>query len=107
VWRGGVPMSERFFISGVQMGLIRYAVHGCKCEKKVHELMAEVEDKQFIGNMPEPYKDYEIVIVKKGGKRKRMTFTASGGKKDRSVSFYAKTQPEIVKQDKRKKNGKK
>jgi hypothetical protein len=62
-------MSERYFVSGVWLGLLRQAVYKSKCEKKVNDLIAEVEDKQFIGNMPEPYEDYEIVIVKKRGKK--------------------------------------
>jgi hypothetical protein len=53
-------MSERYWVTGVQIGMIS-SFSGTE----VDEILKEVQDKQFIGNMREPYDDYEIVIKKK------------------------------------------
>ena len=51
-------MSERYFITGVQLGMLKVVDNTTK-----EKLLASIEDKQFIGKMEEPYEDYEIAIV--------------------------------------------
>ncbi len=67
-------MSERYWITGAQLGLLLgYAAilrkEDAKSKKElikqINKLLTSIEDEQFIGNMPEPYEDYEIVIRRK------------------------------------------
>jgi hypothetical protein len=59
-------MTERYFITGAQIGTISALLDSGKIADAL-TLLAEILDKQFIDNMPEPYSDYEIVIRKKEG----------------------------------------
>jgi hypothetical protein len=56
---------ERYFINGVQIGILKAVKNYPDSFKKIDEILKEIIDKQFIGNMLMPYEDYEIVIVKK------------------------------------------
>jgi hypothetical protein len=56
---------ERYFITGVQIGILKAVKNYPDSFKKIDEILKEIIDKQFIGNMLMPYEDYEIVIVKK------------------------------------------
>lgn len=59
-------MSERYFILGSQLGILKALATRCRLgQKEMVKVIDEIIDKQFIGNMKEPYKDYEIKIVKK------------------------------------------
>jgi len=60
-------MSERYYITGVQLGLIK----GLASDKHVCDLVNEIIAEQFIGRMKEPYSDYEIIIRRKKNKRGR------------------------------------
>ena len=56
-------VAERYWITGVQIGMIKATLeHG---SPSAFKLIDEIVDKQFIGRMPEPYEDYEIIIVRK------------------------------------------
>jgi hypothetical protein len=57
-------VTERYFITGAQIGTISALLDVGKIVDVV-KLLEEIVDKQFIGNMEEPYSDYEIVIRKK------------------------------------------
>ena len=57
-------MGGRYWITGTQLGMLK-AFKGKGMDEERQKLIEEVIDKQFIENMPEPYKDYEIVIRKK------------------------------------------
>lgn len=54
-------MSERYWITGVQLGIIKAQI-----SNKTHllELVKEIEDKQFIGNL-ELTDEWEIILRKK------------------------------------------
>jgi len=52
-------------VTGVQIGILKAIKNYPEVFKKIDEILKEIIDKQFIGNMPMPYEDYEIVIVKK------------------------------------------
>lgn len=60
-------MSERYFITGVQLGMISALVRRSDPPFfdvfAVCDVLKDIEYTQFIGNMPEPYEDYEIAIV--------------------------------------------
>jgi len=58
-------MSERYYLTGCQVGILKAIRNHCEPFKEIDEILKEVMDKQFIGNMPMPYEDYGIVIVKK------------------------------------------
>jgi hypothetical protein len=58
-------MSERYFITGVQIGILKAINKHADPFDKIDEILKDVMDKQFIGNMPMPYEDYEITFVKK------------------------------------------
>jgi len=60
-------MTERYWITGAQIGTINALISNGKLTKAI-ELLEEVIDKQFIGNIQEPYNEYEIIIIKKGRK---------------------------------------
>jgi len=62
---GCITISSRYFITGVQLGILKALKNHCEPFKKLDEILNEVIDKQFIGNMPYPYEDYEIVFIKK------------------------------------------
>ena len=57
-------MTERYFITGAQIGTISALLDVGKIADAL-SLLAEILDNQFIGNMDEPYSDYEIVIRKR------------------------------------------
>lgn len=60
-------MTERYWITGAQIGTITALIGAGKLTSAT-ELLNEIIDKQFIGNMQEPYDDYKIIIVKKDSK---------------------------------------
>ncbi len=43
-------MSERYWVTGVQLGLLKVFSKGATVEKAVEKLLDEIIDKQFIGN---------------------------------------------------------
>lgn len=49
-------MGGRYWITGVQIGMLM---------AKGTEVLTEIQENQFIGEMPQPHEDYEIVIRKK------------------------------------------
>lgn len=53
-------MSDRYFITGVQLGGLRVM-----SEEGRKKFLNDIEEHQFIGAMKEPYDDYEIIIRKK------------------------------------------
>lgn len=55
-------MSERYWITGVQLGIIKAVL---ETNNQPTGMIDEIIDKQFIGNMPEPYKKHRIVIIEK------------------------------------------
>ena len=55
-------MTERYWITGVQIGML-IALVGRKNDECV-KILREIEKRQFIGNMPFPYEDYGIKIRK-------------------------------------------
>jgi len=69
-------MGGRYYLTGTQLGMLKAYCQIAKTEPAktlqtlefLEELLEEIEDKQFIGDIPEyaksPY-DYEIVIRKK------------------------------------------
>ena len=57
-------MSERYWITGAQIGTI-IALDGTGQKERVKKLLDEIIDKQFIDNIKEPYDDYEIISRKK------------------------------------------
>ena len=61
-----VTITERYWITGVQIGMLTALIRTKHDE--CLKLLKEIEDKQFIGNMPEPYSKHEIVIQKKVNK---------------------------------------
>lgn len=58
-------MTERYWITGVQLGLLKLAIEQGIVADETKKQLNKIEEKQFIGNMKEPYEDYKIVIVKK------------------------------------------
>lgn len=58
-------MTERYWVSGTQIGILKAVKNYPDSFKKIDEILKEVMDKQFIGNMPMPYEDYGIEIIKK------------------------------------------
>jgi hypothetical protein len=56
---------ERFFATGVQIGILHSCLSNTLRGEQGIKILDEIRDNQFIGNMPEPYADYEIVIKKK------------------------------------------
>ena len=62
-------MSERYWITGVQLGMFQ-GFMSTRLKADLEHLIEEVIDNQFIGRMGEPYEDYEIVITKKVKKMK-------------------------------------
>ena len=54
-------MSERYWLSGVQIGILRTMIGTVRIREALNEL-EHIEHEQFIGNMPEPHEDYKIVI---------------------------------------------
>lgn len=57
-------MTERYWITGAQIGTITALIDTGR-SIKAKKLLEEVAGKQLIGNMKEPYEDYEIVIKRK------------------------------------------
>lgn len=57
-------MTERYWITGAQIGVL-LAFIGVGQLTKAKETLDYIMEKQFIGNMREPYEDYKIIIVKK------------------------------------------
>ena len=60
-------MSERYWITGVQLGTIKAFIENGTDENKAFAFgtLNKVEDDQFIGQMQEPYYNYEIIIKAK------------------------------------------
>lgn len=63
-------MSERYFITGVQLGMLKHSLETpADVVGKINadKILSDIEEKQFIGNIPlhYPHESYEIVIVKK------------------------------------------
>lgn len=58
-------MTERYWLTGSQLGIIKAMAKKSRFGGK--EILSELRDieNQFIGNMDEPYKDFEIVIRRK------------------------------------------
>lgn len=56
-------MTERYFINGAQIGTIIALIENGQTDK-AKKVLDEIIDNQSIGNMQEPYSDYEIVIRK-------------------------------------------
>lgn len=54
-------MSERYFVTGVQIGILKCVLDGSLPVSKGLELLKEIEDDQFIGNVRDE-KD-KIVII--------------------------------------------
>jgi hypothetical protein len=58
-------MTERYFITGVQLGLLKLAIEKGIVADETKKQLNKIEENQFIGNMKQPYEDYKIIIVKK------------------------------------------
>ena len=58
-------MAERYWITGVQLGLLSLDNLCDKTKRaEVRKILKEI-DEQFIGRMKEPYENHEIIIRKK------------------------------------------
>lgn len=57
-------MSERYWITGAQIGEIIGLIRARKLVQANH-VLKDIAEKQFIGNMPMPYEHYDIAIFKK------------------------------------------
>jgi len=59
----GDSMAERYWITGVQIGMLKALIE----QNDKHNALTTLEnvEEQFIGRMPAPYKDYEIIIKKR------------------------------------------
>lgn len=61
-----VEISERYWVTGAQIGILRASGQRSRLvDKDVDKILKEIENNQFIGNMLEPYTDFVIKIVKK------------------------------------------
>jgi len=61
-------MGERYWITGVQLGMLIAEVQERRLgmlDDTAINLLSSIRESQLIGNIPEPRKDYEIVIKKK------------------------------------------
>jgi hypothetical protein len=67
-------MGGRYYLTGTQLGMLKAYCQIAKTEPNktfqtlefLEELLEEIEDKQFIGNIPEPFEhDIEIILSKK------------------------------------------
>jgi len=58
-------VSERYWITGAQIGTLKALLKEGIDLHKALDILHDVEEEQFIGNMKNPYDDYEIVIMKK------------------------------------------
>lgn len=64
-------MSERYWVTGVQLGIIealteaKHYVDDLEKYQQLKKLLEDILDQQFIGNIPNPYEEYDIKIVKK------------------------------------------
>jgi hypothetical protein len=56
-------MSNRFWISGVEIGMLK-AFAKMEDEEGINKLLDEIEDKQFIGDAKEFDKIYKKIIIK-------------------------------------------
>jgi hypothetical protein len=56
-------MSNRFWISGVEIGMLK-AFAKMEDEEGTNKLLDEIEDKQFLGDAKEFEKIYKKIIVK-------------------------------------------
>lgn len=58
-------MGGRYFITGVQLGVILGVTQLLELPgiSNMARLLRDIEKRQYIGNMPKPYEDYEIAIV--------------------------------------------
>ena len=57
-------MSERYWVTGADIGMLKVLIHEGKLKNLVdaEKNLIRIEDENFIGNMREPYEDWEIVI---------------------------------------------
>ena len=54
-------MSERYFLTGVQLGMLKmYVIDGAINTNVIKELLDEIEENQFVGNVKENNK----VVIK-------------------------------------------
>jgi hypothetical protein len=65
-------MGGRYYLTGTQLGMLKAYCQIAKTEPSktlqtlelLEELLEEIEDKQFIGNIPESFEhDYDIEII--------------------------------------------
>ena len=62
-------MGSRYFLTGVELGML-HAFFECGKEKEGLKLLKEIEDKQFIGNIPQEDRErLEVGIIEKGDKK--------------------------------------
>lgn len=60
-------MSERYYITGAQLGVIKACAENSKEPEVVKVILKEIEDEQFIGNIHQDERDkkrIEIIKVK-------------------------------------------
>lgn len=55
-------MGDRYWISGVQLGILLITADSIK-SKSMKKLLKEIEDKQFIGRIEEEDKDKKVVEI--------------------------------------------